>query len=85
MFRDGQNWHTAAVILPFSISAFWQELTFPQYTEKAAVEPDYLQRKGRRSWLCNLDLTLKLSLELGFPCLDPRPGLEPPSAPEAFK
>lgn len=39
-----------------------QELTFPQQLEKTAVGPDYL----KRSWLHNLDLTLKLSPELGF-------------------
>jgi len=42
MAWDGWNWHTTAVVLPFSVSALWQELTFPQYLEKTAVGLDYL-------------------------------------------
>lgn len=48
-----------------SLPQHFAELTFPQQLEKTAVGPDYLQRTGR-SQLHNLDLTLKLSLELGF-------------------
>lgn len=48
-----------------SLPQHFAELTFPQQPEKTAVGPGYLQRTGR-SQLHNLDLTLKLSLELGF-------------------